>query len=148
MRALLTDNDVRLYGHVAHRKQRHCRDPRSSSLYRSLYLGFSWARAMGHVAYPSCDQSAQAFPVFKFTALFPPPGSKTCMHICNGEGLGPRLRLEVVYCCFTRTPLFTSFFKCWFKQSYALHLLVSEMYCLRVVIVVLQELHCLLQCLP
>ena len=64
MRALPTDGDVRAYGHVAHRKHRRCRDPRSSSLYRSLPLAFSWARAMGHVAYPSRDQSAQAFPVF------------------------------------------------------------------------------------
>ena len=85
MRALPTNGDVCAYGHVAHRKQRRCRDPRSSSLYRSLPLAFSWARAMGHVAYPSRDQSAQAFPVFKFTL---PRKSKRAR---NGEGLGLRL---------------------------------------------------------
>ena len=80
MRALPTDGDVRAYGHVAHCKQRRCRDPRSSSFYRSLPLAFSWARAMGHVAR---DQSAQAFPVLRL-----PRKSKRAR---NGEGLGPRL---------------------------------------------------------
>ena len=76
MRALPTDGDVRAYGHVAHRKQRRCKDPRSSSLYRSLPLAFSWARAMGHVAYPSRDQSAQAFPVNRFYGVITSPANQ------------------------------------------------------------------------
>ena len=72
MRALPTDGDVRAYGHVAHRKQRRCKDPRSSSLYRSLPLAFSWARAIRRI--PSRDQSAQAFPVF--TALITSPANQ------------------------------------------------------------------------
>ena len=63
--------------------------------------------------------------------------------ICN-------ILLEAVYCCFTRTTLFTT---CLYDQSLrllshhqALYLMVFEN-CPRLFIVVLQELHCLPNCL-
>ena len=63
---------------MAHRKQRRRRDPRSSSLYRCLPLGFSWARAIGHVAYPSRDQ--YRFRARRLPGIIPnDPVCKLCM---------------------------------------------------------------------
>ena len=86
MRALPTDGDVRAYGHVAHRKQRRC----SSSFYRSLPLAFSWARAMGHVAYHHVISQPRPSPFLRRYHL--PRKSKRAR---NGEGLGPRLYIHV-----------------------------------------------------
>ena len=87
MRALPIDGDVRAYGHVAHRKQRRCRAPRSSSLYRSLPLAFSWARAMWATSHTH-HVISQPRPSPFLRRYHLPRKSKRAR---NGEGLGPRL---------------------------------------------------------
>ena len=60
-------------------------------------------------------------------------------HICHYCNVLP----GAAYCCFTRTTLFTTLFVvCSVKRFIPI-----VMYCLRLFIVVLQELHCLLNCL-
>ena len=69
--------------------------------------------------------------------------------VCPYQNVWP----EAIYCCFRRTTyVFMIRVRSWYHITNFVtpQLLVSEIanvYCLRVFIVVLQELHCLLQCL-
>ena len=65
-----------------------------------------------------CGVFSEKYVYTKFSSL-----SELYGHICSYRNVWP----ETVYCCFTRTTLFTEFFTCFSDQSSVrLHLLVSN----------------------